>query len=163
MASNPKSPRLELVPNQKKVGIYGRVSTEKQADKGDSVSTQEGLARNFIDDRKLTEGWDVIFVRNYFDEGVSGKDTNRPELERLQRDIANGEINYVVTFKLDRITRSVRDFDELWDFFRQYNVEISSVRESFDTSTPAGKAMVGIPEVFDEHEGDMTQEVSTAS
>jgi len=97
-------------------------------------------------------------VRSYFDKGKSGKNTKRPELERLQRDIAAGEINYVVTFKLDRITRSVRDFVQLWDFFKQHNVDVISIRESFDTSSPGGNAMLGILMVFAELERNMNSE-----
>jgi DNA invertase Pin-like site-specific DNA recombinase len=142
----------------KKVAIYGRVSSKRQAEEGDSLEAQERLGQRFVEDRKLLHGWQVAYVRSYFDKGKSGKNTKRPELDRLRRDIANGEIDYVVTFKLDRITRSVRDFVELWEFFKRHGVEVISIRESFDTSTPAGNAMLGILMVFAELEREINSE-----
>lgn len=147
----------------KKVAIYGRVSSKRQAEEGDSLEAQERLGQRFVEDRKLLHGWRVEHIRHYFDKGKSGKNTNRPELDRLRRDIANGEIDYVVTFKLDRITRSVRDFVELWEFFKRHGVEVISIRESFDTSTPAGKAMLGILMVFAELERDINSERTKAT
>ena len=158
MASKQKKPQGDSAPEQKKIAIYGRVSSKRQADEGGSLESQERYGRRFIEDRKALNGWNVAYVRSYFDRGKSGKDTNRPELERLQRDIANGEINYVVTFKLDRITRSVRDFVKLWDFFRQYNVDVNSIRESFDTWHSSGRAMLGVLMVFAELEREMNSE-----
>lgn len=142
----------------KKFAIYGRVSSKRQAEEGDSLEAQERLGLRFVEERKVLNGWQVAYIRSYFDKGKSGKNTKRPELDRLRRDIANGEIDYVVTFKLDRITRSVRDFVELWDFFNRNGVEVISIRESFDTSAPAGKAMLGILMVFAELEREMNSE-----
>ena len=122
------------------------------------MEAQEKFTYRFIEERRLIHGWNVAEVRIYFDKGKSGKNTDRPELKRLRRDIANGEINFVVTFKLDRITRSLRDFVELWDFFNEHGVDVTSIRESFDTSAPAGKAMLGILMVFAELERDMNSE-----
>lgn len=158
MARKQKNLLVDAMPDLKRIAIYGRVSSKRQADEGDSLESQERFGRRFVDDRTLLHDWKVAYVRSYFDKGKSGKNTKRPELERLQRDIAAGEINYVVTFKLDRITRSVRDFVQLWDFFKKYNVDVISIRESFDTSTPAGKAMLGILMVFAELERDMNSE-----
>jgi DNA invertase Pin-like site-specific DNA recombinase len=104
MASKQKKPLVDTVPDPKKIAIYGRVSSKRQADEGDSLESQERFGRRFVEDRTVLHGWKVAYVRSYFDKGKSGKNTKRPELERLQRDIAAGEINYVVTFKLDRIS-----------------------------------------------------------
>jgi DNA invertase Pin-like site-specific DNA recombinase len=128
----------------KKVAIYGRVSSKRQAEEEDSLEAQERLGKRFVEDRKLLHGWQVEHVRCYFDKGKSGKNMKRPELDRLRRDIANGEIDYVVTTNLNRLTRSFRDYVELWGDFKRHGVEVISIRESFDTSTPAGEAMVAI-------------------
>jgi site-specific DNA recombinase len=79
-------------------------------------------------------------------------------LQRLKADIKAGKINVVICFKLDRLTRSLRDFVELWELFEQHNVDVISLRENFDTSMPAGTAMLRLVMVFAELEREMTAE-----
>ena len=85
----------------------------------------------------------------YIDGGYSGKDLNRPAIKKLIEDCKNHKIDAVFVFKLDRISRSQRDTLYLIEeVFNKYDVSFISMRENFDTSTPFGKAMIGVLSVF---------------
>ena len=85
----------------------------------------------------------------YIDGGYSGKDLNRPAIKRLIEDCKNHKIDAVFVFKLDRISRSQRDTLYLIEeVFNKYDVSFISMRENFDTSSPFGKAMIGVLSVF---------------
>lgn len=85
----------------------------------------------------------------YIDGGYSGKDLNRPAIQKLIKDCKNHKIDAVFVFKLDRISRSQRDTLYLIEeVFNKYDVSFISMRENFDTSTPFGKAMIGVLSVF---------------
>lgn len=85
----------------------------------------------------------------YIDGGYSGKDLNRPAIQKLIEDCKNNKIDAVFVFKLDRISRSQRDTLYLIEeVFNKYDVSFISMRENFDTSTPFGKAMIGVLSVF---------------
>ena len=121
--------------------IYARQSIDKK----DSISidTQIEFCRRFAGTEEC---------RVYTDKGWSGKNIDRPEFQRLLSDIKRGSITKLVVYKLDRISRSLNDFSNLMELFRQYNVEFASTVETFDTSTPIGRAMLGIIMVFAELE-----------
>ena len=85
----------------------------------------------------------------YIDGGYSGKDLNRPAIQRLIEYCKNHKIDAVFVFKLDRISRSQRDTLYLIEeVFNKYDVSFISMRENFDTSSPFGKAMIGVLSVF---------------
>lgn len=85
----------------------------------------------------------------YIDGGYSGKNLNRPAIQRLIEDCKNHKIDAVFVFKLDRISRSQRDTLYLIEeVFNKYDVSFISMRENFDTSSPFGKAMIGVLSVF---------------
>ena len=93
----------------------------------------------------------------YTDKGFSGKNMDRPEFQKLVRDIKAGLIRRVVVYKLDRISRSIIDFAGMMELFQQYNVEFVSSTEKFDTSTPMGRAMLNICIVFAQLERETIQ------
>ena len=93
----------------------------------------------------------------YTDKGYSGKNTARPQLQRLLRDIEQGKISKVIVYKLDRISRSILDFSNMMEMFQKYNVEFVSSTEKFDTSTPMGRAMLNICIVFAQLERETIQ------
>ncbi len=84
----------------------------------------------------------------YADKGYSGKNTNRPDFERMMEDIIAGKISKVVVYRLDRFSRSISDFGQIWNILQKHNVEFISINEKFDTSTPMGRAMLHIIMVF---------------
>lgn len=89
-------------------------------------------------------GEPVIFT----DKGYSGKNTERPAFKKLMRAVESEEIDKIVVYRLDRISRSITDFSRIWDMLKVKNVDFVSVNEKFDTSTPMGRAMVYIIMVF---------------
>ena len=69
----------------------------------------------------------------YKDAGYSGKNTKRPDFERLLRDIKADKVQKLYVYRLDRFSRSVADFGRLWEILQEHNVEFVSVSENFDT------------------------------
>ena len=116
--------------------IYARQSVAK----ADSLSIQ-----GQIDLCKKQASEDV---RVYQDKGYSGKNTNRPAFQRMMADVERGEIQKVLVYRLDRFSRSIADFGRLWEILKKHGVEFVSINETFDTSTPMGRAMLNIIMVF---------------
>ena len=94
----------------------------------------------------------------YADRGYSGKNTQRPDFQRLMKDIEARKIEKLYVYRLDRFSRSVADFGRLWETLKACNVEFVSVNENFDTSTPMGRAMLHIIMVFAQLERETTAE-----
>lgn len=134
------------------VGIYTRVSTQEQVD-GYSLSEQENRLKAYCTAR----GWAVADV--YSDAGFSGGNTDRPALQKMITDINNKKIDTVIVYKLDRLSRSQKDtLNIIEDIFIKNNINFISINENFDTSTPFGKAMIGILSVFAQLERDTIKE-----
>ena len=129
-----------------KTGIYCRVSTEEQVD-GFSINAQ-------IDKlTKYAESCDWEVVDYYIDEGISGKNLcDRGEVKRLIDDVCCGKINNVLVYKLDRITRSMKDLIFLIELFDKYNCTFNSQTEKIDTSNAVGRMFIKIIGIFAEFE-----------
>ena len=125
-----------------KAGLYARVSTDIQLE-GYSIDAQKEFLLSYAKAKEFTE------FEYYIDGGYSGKDLERPAIQKLIRDVKTHKIDSVIVFKLDRISRSQKDTLYLIEeVFNKYNVGFVSMRENFDTTTPFGKAMVGILSIF---------------
>ena len=122
--------------------IYARKSV--YSDKSDSVKNQISMCRDYIKLKYNEEG----NISEYYDEGLTGANTNRPELKRLLADIDDGLIDVLAVYQLDRLSRDVRDFSNIYGILTEKRVEFISVKENIDTSTPIGKAMTYITMVF---------------
>jgi len=128
-------------------GIYVRVSTEEQAQEGFSVRGQTEKLKSYA----LLKDWDIYDI--YSDEGISGKNiVDRPAITRLIDDIEAGNVNNVLVFKVDRLTRSTRNLLELVELFEEYNCAFNSLTESIDTDTPSGRMFLKIIGIFAEFE-----------
>ena len=143
---------------EKSCGLYARVSTERQSEIRDgSLDTQISRLNNYLSYRNSSgskEKWRAFDI--YREEGRSGKNTDRPELQRLLSDLKEGKVDTVICTKLDRITRSLIDFYKMNETFDKHHAEFISLEENFDTSTPMGKAMLKITLVFAELEREQT-------
>ncbi|MCR9197638.1 MAG: recombinase family protein [Planctomycetaceae bacterium] len=148
--------------NPLRIAGYVWVSSQRQATEGDSLVAQQNEIEQEVAFRSRREGWEVDSIEFYVDAGRSAKNQNRPQLKRLKRDISNGKVDVVICFKLDRITRSLKDFVDLWELFADHDVDVISVREKFDTSMPTGEAMVQLIMVFAQLERKMTAERTVA-
>ncbi|MEC2643612.1 recombinase family protein [Bacillus thuringiensis] len=123
-----------------KAAIYIRVSTQEQIENY-SIEVQRERIRAFC----KAKNWDVY--DEYIDGGYSGSNLERPAIKKLLNDLKS--IDVVVVYKLDRLSRSQRDTLELIEeHFLKNDVDFVSITETLDTSTPFGKAMIGILSVF---------------
>ncbi len=127
---------------KKIVAIYSRKS--KFTGKGDSIENQVEMCKNYISNY-IEKNVDFLI---YEDEGFSGSTTNRPQFKKLMTDIKEMKINYLVCYRLDRISRNVADFSSTLETLQSYNVNFISIKEQFDTTTPMGRAMIYIASVF---------------
>lgn len=134
------------------VDLYIRVSTDRQAKEGDSLEEQESELKKFCEYR----GFQIHKV--LVERGKSGGNTNRPEYQKLLVDIEAKKINAVVVKKLDRLSRSLLDFEQLMTRLQANEVEFISLRENFDTTTAMGKAMLRVALVFAQLEREQTSE-----
>lgn len=129
-----------------KAALYERVSTLEQALEGYSLGAQ---------DDKLTKhaeymGYEIF--DKYVDDGYSGSSLNRPAIQRLIDDIENARVNIVLIYKLDRLSRRVKDVLELVELFENYNVTLYSLTENIDLSSPFGRAALKMAATFSELE-----------
>lgn len=104
----------------------------------------------------ISQGWDYIIYDT--DKGYSGKDTERPGFRQMMKDVTAGNIQFVVAYKLDRVSRNLRDFFGLMEEFKTRDVGFRSLTENFDTTTPMGRAMLAIIAVFAQLERETTAE-----
>jgi site-specific DNA recombinase len=134
------------------VDLYIRVSTDRQVREGDSLEEQENELKRFCEFRNFH------IHQIYIEKGKSGGNTNRPEYQKLIKDIEAQKVNAVVVKKLDRLSRSLLDFENLMTVMQTNNVEFISIKESFDTTTAMGKAMLRVALVFAQLEREQTSE-----
>lgn len=136
-----------------KVAIYVRVSTTNQVEEGYSIEEQKDKLSSYCD----IKDWSVYKV--YTDGGFSGSNTDRPALESLIKDAKKRKFDTVLVYKLDRLSRSQKDTLYLIeDIFIKNNIAFLSLQENFDTSTPFGKAMIGLLSVFAQLEREQIKE-----
>lgn len=128
------------------IAIYTRQSVDKK----DSISIETQI--DFCKKEFTNKEYKV-----YTDKGFSGKNTNRPDFEKMMADVKSGLIKKVICYKLDRISRSLLDFCGVVQEFKKYDVDFISSTEKFDTSQPIGKAMLSIIMVFAELERETIQ------
>ena len=138
---------------RKVAGIYIRVSTEDQAREGFSLGEQEEKLKQLCD----YKGYEVYKV--YCDAGISAKDMeHRPKFQEMLKDMKDGKINYIVAYKLDRVTRSVRDLEELIAQLEKYNTYLVCDRDDVNTSTANGRFFVRMLTVLSQLEIEIVSE-----
>ncbi|MBR3505174.1 MAG: recombinase family protein [Clostridia bacterium] len=133
--------------------LYIRVSTDSQADEGYSIEAQKDMLEGYCRSR----GWkDYEF---YIDGGFTGSNIDRPEMKRLIGEARAGRISQVVVYKLDRLSRSQKDtLFLIEDVFNPAGIGFTSLNENMDTSTPMGRAMLGIMSAFAQLERETIRE-----
>lgn len=136
-----------------KVALYVRVSTTSQLEEGYSIEEQKSKLESYCD----IKDWHVYKV--YTDGGFSGSTTDRPALEQLIKDAQRKLFDTVLVYKLDRLSRSQKDTLYLIeDVFLKNDIEFVSLLENFDTSTPFGRAVIGLLSVFAQLEREQIKE-----
>lgn len=134
--------------------IYSRKS--KYSKQGDSVGNQIEMAKRYIFSHFPDATEDEIEV--FEDDGFSGKNTRRPDFTRMMMRIKTGEPEYLVVYRLDRISRSVSDFSAILALLQKKNIHFISLNEQFDTSTPLGRVMIVIASAFAQMEREVISE-----
>ena len=138
---------------KKLCGIYMRVSTEDQAREGFSLPEQKERLESYC----KFNGYKI--VEYYTDAGISAKTGNfRPEYDRMLEDGKQGKINMIIALKLDRITRSTRDWETLMDYLEKYNINIAFVNDDINTTTANGKMVSRIMMSVSQNEIERTSE-----
>lgn len=135
----------------KRVAIYIRVSTQEQAQEGYSVGEQKERLIAYC------KAQDWLIADIYVDGGYTGSNLKRPGIQKLM--VETNKFDVVLVYKLDRLSRSQRDTLYLIEeIFLPNNVDFVSMQESFDTSSPFGKAMIGLLAVFAQLEREQIKE-----
>lgn len=117
-----------------RAAVYCRVSTKEQADFGYSVDEQERLLIQHCE----LHGYD--FVRSYTDRGVSGKNIQgRAQLKLLLDDAKAHKFDIVLVWKINRISRALKDLLQIVELLERNSVSLKSITEAFDNSTPMGR------------------------
>lgn len=139
---------------QKKViaGLYPRVSTEDQSRFGHSLDEQEDRLK------KLCEFKDYEIYKVYCEEGVSAKDTNRPKFKEMIQDMKDGKINKIIVYKLDRLTRSIQDLENICKMLEEYSCDLESVAEEINTGNANGKFFIRMLTILAQLEIERTSE-----
>jgi DNA invertase Pin-like site-specific DNA recombinase len=137
--------------------IYTRKSSEEGLDQAfSSLDAQREACEAYIKSQ-AGEGWRLIRTR-YDDGGVSGGTLDRPGLQALLTDIEVGKVNVVVTYKVDRLTRSLSDFAKMVEVFDAHGVSFVSITQQFNTTTSMGRLTLNVLLSFAQFEREVTAE-----
>lgn len=134
------------------VGLYPRVSTEDQSKFGHSLDEQEERLKDLCKFKRYN------IYKIYREEGVSAKNMDRPKFQEMLEDVRQGKINKIVVFKLDRLTRSIKDLEEICTFLEEYNCSLESMCEDINTATANGKFFVRMLTLLAQLEIEKTSE-----
>lgn len=138
---------------EKLVAIYTRVSTTDQAREGHSLEEQEKRLR------AMCEANNYKIYKVYTDAGISGKSTeNRPAYQQMMKDMKKGKFNLIMAFKMDRISRSIVDFETFFNEIKKYNCGIEFLCEKIDTNGAAGMMFARILGIFAQFERELIKE-----
>jgi DNA invertase Pin-like site-specific DNA recombinase len=137
--------------------IYTRKSSEEGLDQAfNSLDAQREACEAYIKSQ-AGEGWHLVRT-GYDDGGVSGGTLERPGLQALLTDIEAGKVNVVVTYKVDRLTRSLTDFARLVEVFDAHGVSFVSITQAFNTTTSMGRLTLNVLLSFAQFEREVTAE-----
>ena len=142
---------------KQRCALYTRKSSEEGLDQQfNSLDAQREACEAFVKSQK-SEGWRTLATR-YDDGGVSGGSLQRPALQRLLADIAADQIEVVVVYKIDRLTRSLADFARMVELFDRHRVSFVSVTQAFNTTSSMGRLTLNVLLSFAQFERELTGE-----
>lgn len=143
-----------MTKNEDVIAIYSRKS--RFTGKGESIGNQVELCRTYIRTAFGEEYAETAIV--FEDEGFSGGNLNRPDFKKMMQAARSRRFKAVVVYRLDRISRNISDFSALIQELGRLEIAFVSIRESFDTSSPMGRAMMYIASVFSQLERETIAE-----
>ena len=136
------------------IAIYSRKS--RYTGKGESIGNQIDLCREYIRTHYGDAAAEHAVV--FEDEGFSGGNLNRPDFKKMMTAAKDRKFKAIVVYRLDRISRDISDFSSLIEELGRLGIDFVSIRESFDTSSPMGRAMMYIASVFSQLERETIAE-----
>jgi len=138
---NQDTPKVS--PVRLRSAIYTRKSTEEGLEQEfNSLDAQREAAEAFIQSQR-PEGW-VLLPELYDDGGFTGANMDRPALTRLLHAVEAGDLDCVVVYKVDRLSRSLLDFTRMLSVFEKHEVSFVAVTQQFNTSTSLGRLTLNI-------------------
>ena len=138
---------------QIKAAAYLRVSTPRQVETGESLSTQRKQVEQFAQQK----GWNLVHI--YADEGISGAKTeHRTQFQQMLQDAKQGKFNVIIFTKLSRFARNAREYMQFQYELEQQGVMLASIKENIDPTTKTGKMIAGILALFAEWEHETIKE-----
>ena len=142
---------------RKRCAVYCRVSSDERLDQEfNSIDAQKEAGHAYVASQRA-EGW-IPVADDYDDPGFSGGNTDRPGLKRLIADIERGQVDIVVVYKIDRLTRSLADFSKMVEVFERQEVSFVSVTQQFNTTTSMGRLILNVLLSFAQFEREVTGE-----
>ena len=155
--SRAKTITTATTPRQIRCAIYTRKSTEEGLEQEfNTLHAQRESAEAYIVSQRQ-DGW-VCLDEHYDDGGFSGGNIDRPALQRLITDIKAGQIDAVLCYKLDRLSRSLLDFVKLNETFEQHHVRIIAITQQIDSGTSMGRLMLNVLLSFAQFEREIIAE-----
>jgi len=143
MMQKPKPIGSEKPAAAVRCAIYTRKSTDENLDRDfNSLDAQREAAESYIASQREA-GW-IALTDRYDDPAYSGANMERPALKRLLSDVQAGRVDCVVVYKLDRMSRSMRDFFKVLEIFEKHKAAFVSVTQAFNTTTPVGRMTMNI-------------------
>jgi DNA invertase Pin-like site-specific DNA recombinase len=142
---------------ERNVAFYIRVSTDRQAqvEEGSLKNQEQMLHAELTRRNEHSPGWGK-YVKSYVDEGLSGKDTNRPAFRQMMQDIELGNVQAVMFTELSRLSRSLKDFLNIFEFAQKYRCDLVCLKTEIDTTSPYKSLITKILMIFAEFEREMT-------
>jgi site-specific DNA recombinase len=148
---------VAALPRPVRVAIYTRKSVTDGLDQAfNSLDAQRQAIESYVQSQAGL-GWTAIATR-YDDGGYSGSNTERPAFQALLADVAAGLVDVVAVYKIDRLSRSLRDFAKLIDLFERHHVTFVSVTQQFSTANSMGRLTLNILMSFAEFEREVIGE-----
>src|SRR3989339_810096 len=140
-----------------KCAIYTRKSTEEGLEQDfNSLDAQREACEAYIKSQQH-EGW-ILVEKQYNDGGFSGGTLERPAVKELFKDIEAGEVDIIVVYKVDRLTRSLMDFAKIVELFDKHSASFVSITQHFNTTTSMGRLTLNVLLSFAQFEREVTGE-----
>jgi DNA invertase Pin-like site-specific DNA recombinase len=143
---------MKVINELKRVALYIRVSTDRQAKEGDSLEAQEKALNDYAKEHNY------IIVDTYIDGGESGQKLKRTNLQRMLKDVEENKIDLVIMTKLDRWFRNVSDFYKVIEILKRNKVDWKTIWEDYDTTTASGEFWLNMSLALGQMEAKRTGE-----
>ena len=144
---------------RRRCAIYTRKSTEAGLEQDfNSLDAQRASCEAYIQSQ-AQEGWKLLCCPAHYDDGgISGASLDRPAIQRLMDNVRADQVDVVVVYKIDRLTRSLTDFAKLVELFDAHDVSFVSVTQQFNTTTSMGRLTLNVLLSFAQFEREVISE-----